>query len=120
MMRIFTLLLGLAVCYPCSIRAGGEEKSKRSLSISGTRFLLDGKPFPYTGVSFFNAVYNPAFNASSAERKRWLGKFRDYGVNVLRVWAQWDSRRGFADAVPGATLYEPDGRLREAHLRTLR
>ena len=69
----------------------------RELSISGTEFRLDGQPFPYTGLSFFNAIYNPAFNQSAAERKQWLAKFGKYGINVLRIWAQWDSRRGYAD-----------------------
>jgi hypothetical protein len=30
--------------------------SAHEITVSGTRFLLDGKPFPYTGISFFNAV----------------------------------------------------------------
>ena len=38
------------------------------LAVSGTRFQLDGQPFPYTGVSFFNAIYNTNFNASSEVR----------------------------------------------------
>lgn len=33
------------------VRAASHE-----LTISGTRFQLDGKPFAYTGVSFFNAL----------------------------------------------------------------
>src|SRR2546428_8917696 len=77
-MKRILLLLALASA------AGAHE-----LSISGTRFLLDGKPFPYTGISFFNAIYNPAFNQSSEERVRWLRKFQRYGINVLRVWSQW-------------------------------
>lgn len=82
------------------------------LSISGAQFQLDGKPFPFTGVSFFNAIYNPAFNASSEVRREWLGQFSRHGINVLRVWAQWDNRRGFVDASPESTLYHPDGSLR--------
>ena len=90
------------------------------IAVSGSRFLLDGKPFPFTGVSFFNAVYNPTFNKSSAERKQWLQKFRKYGVNVLRVWAQWDNKRGFVDACPECTFYFPDGRLRQERVDTLK
>ena len=41
---------------------GGE------LTVSGTRFLMDDRPFPYTGLSFFNAIYNTNFNASSEAR----------------------------------------------------
>ena len=92
---------------------------RHTLTISGTRFLLNGEPFPYTGVSFFNAIYNEAFNRSSEERQRWLEKFRKYGINVLRVWGQWDSKNGYADTTPDHTLYFPDGRLRDAHVARL-
>ena len=34
------------------------------LTSTSTRFQLDGRSFPYTGVSFFNAIYNTTFNAS--------------------------------------------------------
>ena len=68
---------------------GGE------LTVSGTRFLMDDRPFPYTGLSFFNAIYNTNFNASSEARTAWLKKFHGFGINALRVWCQWDSKRGF-------------------------
>jgi hypothetical protein len=90
------------------------------ISVSGTKFLLDGKPFPYTGMSFFNANYNPRFNASSEARAAWLKKFQKYGINVLRIWCQWDSARGFVDASPANTMYEADGSLRATHLATLK
>ncbi len=79
-----------------------------------------GQPFPFTGVSFFNALYNPAFNRSHAERQQWLAKFRRYGINVIRVWAQWDNKRGFVDAGPQATLWQSDGGLSAAPLATLK
>ena len=94
--------------------AGGE------LQIRGTRFYMDGKPFPYTGLSFFNAIYNPAFNQSGAARKEWFDKFRKYGINVLRIWGQWDSRRGYVDACPDCTLYRADGSLRQEHMQQLK
>jgi hypothetical protein len=90
------------------------------IAISGTRFQLDGKPFPYTGLSFFNAIYNTNFNASSETRSKWLAKFQSYGINVLRVWSQWDNKRGFVDASPSSTLYRADGSLRTEHLATLK
>jgi hypothetical protein len=90
------------------------------LIVNGTRFLLDGRPFAFTGVSFFNAIYNPAFNRSAEDRRQWLAKFRRYGINVLRVWAQWDNPRGFVDSHPSATLYHADGSLRTEHLATLK
>ena len=97
-----------------------QSAPRHELTVSGTRFLFDGKPFPFTGVSFFNAIYNPAFNQSPAERKQWLAKFQRYGINALRVWAQWDSKRGFVDATPQSTLWQPDGGLNAAPLATLK
>ena len=57
------------------------SSSKHELTIMGTGFRLDGKPFAFTGVSFFNAIYNTNFNASSAARLGWLRKFQSYGIH---------------------------------------
>lgn len=102
------------------ILAAAGHAPAAELSIRGTRFFLDGKPFPYTGVSFFNAIYNPTLHKSQEDRVRWLEKFRRYGVNVLRVWAQWDNKRGFVDSSPESTLYHPDGRLRMENVARLK
>ncbi len=106
------LLLILGLCAR-SLTAG-------ELTISGTSFQLDERPFPYTGVSFFNAIYNTHFNADSATRTEWLKKFQRYGINVLRIWCQWDNKRGFVDASPTSTLYEADGSLHTGPLNTLK
>lgn len=103
-----------------ALLGGLAAASAAELTISGTRFQLDGKPFPYTGVSFFNAIYNPTFNKSSEARREWLGKFHDHGINVLRIWAQWDNGRGFVDASPTATLYHKDGNLQGEHVERLK
>jgi len=100
--------------------AAAFGQSQNEITVSGTRFLLNGKQFPFTGVSFFNAIYNPNFNKSPDERKKWLAKFQKYGINVLRVWSQWDNKRGFVDACPECSLYFPDGRLRPQHLDRLK
>jgi hypothetical protein len=110
--RILATLVGFALL--------GCHVSAAELTISGTRFQLDGKPFPYTGISFFNAIYNPAFNQSSDIRRDWLRKFREHGIDVLRVWAQWDNTRGFVDASPTSTLYHKDGTLRTQHVARLK
>jgi hypothetical protein len=90
------------------------------LAVEGSRFVMDGKPFSYTGLSFFNAIYNPAFNADSKARTEWLKKFQGRGINVLRVWCQWDSGNGFVDSSPKNTIYDADGSLRPAPLATLK
>ena len=110
---IAAALLAALVALPAGAQA-------HEITTSGTRFLLDGRPFPYTGVTFFNAIYNSAFNQSSAERVRWMGRFKKYGITVLRIWGQWDSKRGFADNCPECSLYYPDGRLRQPHLDRLK
>ncbi len=107
------LALALIACFGGPVRA-------REITISGTAFRLDGAPFPYTGITFFNAVYNQAFNQSSAARRQWMEKFRRYGINVLRIWAPWDSRRGYADTCSDCTLYFPDGQLRQANVAKLK
>jgi hypothetical protein len=104
----------------CILIHGAYSASAAELSVSGTRFQLDGKPFPYTGVSFFNAIYNPTYNKTSEARREWLGKFREHGINVLRVWAQWDNARGFVDASPTCSLYRNDGTLRQDHVDRLK
>jgi hypothetical protein len=94
--------------------------SSHRLAVAGTHFTLDGKPFPYTGLSFFNAIYNPTFNSSSEARQVWLKKFQSYGINVLRVWCQWDNTRGFVDAAPTNTMFETNGVLCSPRLATLK
>jgi hypothetical protein len=111
-------ILMLAVL--CGHAAPEVPLAKHELTISGTKFFLNGARFPYTGVSFFNAIYNTNFNVSSEARGRWLKKFQSYGINVLRVWCQWDNKRGFVDASPTSTMYQTDGSLRVEHLKTLK
>jgi hypothetical protein len=94
-------------------------QSKHELTIQGTRFLLNGSPFPFTGLSFFNAIYNPEFNRDQDTRRQWMVKFASYGINVLRLWCQWDSHRGLIDTGPECSLYFPDGRLRENRVAVL-
>ena len=108
-------VLALAVA---AIAAAAE--SKHEITVSGTSFLVNGAPFPYQGINFFNAIFNPAFNKSGEERKKWIEKFQRYGINVFRVWSQWDSKYGFADVCPDCTLYYPDGRLRQNHVDRLK
>ena len=61
--------------------AGGTllmaAQTKHEITVSGTCFLLNGNPFPYTGISFYNAIYNPSFNESSAARRKSLQKFSE-------------------------------------------
>jgi hypothetical protein len=89
------------------------------LDLSGTRLLLNGRPFPFQGLSFFNAVYNPTFNHSASTRRAWLRRFRETGINALRIWCQWDFDRPFIDLDPDHIMYTPEGDVRDKHFRTL-
>ena len=114
-------LLGLLLVTAFQVQAQTNSTvTSHRIAVAGTRFTLDEKPFPYTGLSFFNAIYNPTFNASSEVRQKWLKKFQSYGINVLRVWCQWDNTRGFVDAAPPNTMFEADGALRPKPLATLK
>ncbi len=115
--RTFWRLLTLGMILAVAPIAAAQ---RNEVTIQGTQFLLNGKPFPFTGISFFNAIYNPAFNKSLADRKKWLETFGRYGINVLRIWSQWDNGRGFVDSSPTTTLYNPDGSLRMEHVARLK
>jgi hypothetical protein len=112
----FALALTLALLLAPSAAA----QSANEITITGTSFQWNGKPFAWTGISFFNAIYNPSFNKSSAERVQWMQKFQRYGINVLRLWGQWDAGRGYVDSCSDCSLYFPDGRLREPHVARLK
>jgi len=89
------------------------------LHAQGTRLLLDGRPFQLQGLSFFNALFNPTFNAGDEARRAWLARFRQAGVTMLRVWCQWDFDRPYVDLAPDHALFDGDGALREQHVQTL-
>jgi hypothetical protein len=93
---------------------------KNELKVKGTGFEMNGMPFEYTGVSFFNALYNKEFNQNSEKRRGYIRKFNEYGINVLRVWCQWDNGRGFADSESESTLYTTEGSLKPDVLATLK
>lgn len=99
-----------------------DSQRTHELSIDGVRLLLDGQPHYFQGLSFFNALYNPSFNADAAARNAWLAKFGANGVNALRVWCQWDFSppHTFVDTLPAHTMYTPDGAVREEPFERLR
>lgn len=107
-MKVFAAFLALA----CGAAA-------QELTVDGTRFFMDGQHFPYTGLSFFNALHNAEFNRDAPTRGIWLDKFKSYGINVLRVWGQWSMKGDFVDSCPSCTMYEASGALRAEPLSRL-
>ncbi len=106
----------------CDVYLGGTLNTiTKTLTIAGTRLFYEGQPFYFQGLSFFNAIYNPTFNASADARLAWLRKFKDNGVNALRVWCQWDFSppRTFVDVAPRHSMYTEDGDIVEAHFARL-
>jgi hypothetical protein len=102
------------------LAASAFAQSPHEVTVAGTTFRLNGKHFSWTGISFFNAIYNPTFNQSSEERLKWLRKFHQYGINVLRLWGQWDAGRGYVDSCSDCSLYHPNGNLRAQHVARLK
>jgi hypothetical protein len=102
------------------LAASAAAQARHEVTVAGTTFQLNGQHFPWTGISFFNAIYNPNFNKSSEERTRWMQKFQKYGINVLRLWGQWDAGRGYVDSCAECSLYRSDGSLREQHVARLK
>lgn len=96
-------------------------KTKR-LHIKNGRFQLDGKPYFLQGLSFFNALFNEQFNRTEEERAAWLTKFKENGVNLLRIWCQWDFNpklRTFIDIDPEHTMYTADGQVKDYYFDRL-
>jgi hypothetical protein len=83
-----------------------------AISIKGTSFEMNGEPFEYTGLSFFNALYNPEFNKNNETRQKYIKLFKENGISVLRIWCQWDNGTGFVDSGPTQTIYNQDGSLK--------
>lgn len=117
-MKIKHTIATIALCL--WLAAALNAQAPHEVTVAGTTFQLNGQPFAWTGISFFNAIYNPSFNRSPAERTAWLKKFQRYGINVLRLWGQWDAGRGYVDSCAECSLYFPDGRLREANVARLK
>jgi len=90
------------------------------IKIQGTNFTLNDELFNFTGISFFNALYNPTFNCREQTQLQWLQKFRDYGITVLRIWGEWNSDLGFIDTCDSCTLYNGDGSLHPIYLNRLK
>ena len=86
------------------------------LSVDGSRLLLDGKPFDYQGLSFFNALYNARFNSSVQNREQGLRRFKSTGITVLRVWGDFRLTNGWIDEGPEHSLYcYPEKRRRDVN-----
>jgi hypothetical protein len=96
-------------------------RKTKVLGIDGVKLTLDGKPFYFEGVSFFNAIFNPTFNASPENRLFWLRKFKSNGVNCVRIFCQWDRppHRTNIDLAPGRSLFGDHGEVREDYFQRL-
>ncbi len=100
---------------------GRQRTTTHILSVHGTKLFLDDQPFFFQGLSCFNALYNPTLNASEQARDRWLTIFKSNGINVLRVWCQWDFSppRTFVDVAPTCSMYTETGQIVEDNFNRL-
>lgn len=97
-----------------------DAQTTNILKIRGTKFELNDKPFDFTGVSFFNALYNPTFNTSDRSRMEFLKKLNSYGITVIRIWGEWNNKLGFVDACDTCILYRRNGNLKQKYLTRLK
>lgn len=97
-----------------------DKKKSPAIEINGINFTLNKLPFSYRGISFFNALYNPAFNKSKEEQINWLKKLNNNGITVLRIWAEWNNSLGFIDACDSCIIYNRDGSLRPFYFDRLK
>jgi hypothetical protein len=109
-MNLKKLLFLLFTSACIQMAASGEGEN--AISIKGTCFEMNRQPFEYTGLSFFNALYNPEFNKDHETRLKYIKVFKEHGISVLRIWCQWDNVNGFVDSGPTKTLYNQDGTLK--------
>jgi hypothetical protein len=49
-----------------------------------------------------------------------MRKFQKYGINVLRIFSQWDQKNPWVDVCPDCTLFQRDGTLREKSMARLK
>lgn len=118
MKKKYLLILFILIFFTNNLSV--KAQGKNILTVKGTGFELNNNSFEFTGVSFFNALYNKEFNTNSEVRRSWIRKFNNSGINVLRVWCQWDNTRGFIDGGEGKTMYFNDGSLNLKVLSTLK
>lgn len=90
------------------------------IGIQGTDFTLNNEPFNFTGISFFNALYNPTFNSNTQTQLLWLKKMKDYGITVVRIWGEWNNDLEFIDTCDACTLYNHNGSLNPIYLDRLK
>jgi hypothetical protein len=92
------------------------------LTIDKTNFFLGGKPFKLWGISFFNVLFNETFNKDEESRLKYLSKFKEYGINTLRIWCQYNfkgEKAGFADGFDHTSLYTHTGEIQERYFNRL-
>ena len=121
-LKILLILLSLSIA---SLSYAGHynttsEKSSPAIEINGIQFTLNKQPFSFSGISFFNALYNPTFNKNEVERYNWLKKLNENGITVLRIWAEWNNSLGFIDACDSCIVYNHDGSLNPFYINRLK
>ncbi|MBC7262287.1 MAG: hypothetical protein H5T63_09760, partial [Chloroflexi bacterium] len=101
----------------------GTARSGDVLSIDGTRFRLDGKPFDMWGVRVPNALWDDATVQACINE---LPTYLSYGVNTIYVNLQGCSPEFDRNIDPNtgkyydSSTFNPDGSLRPQYIARLR
>lgn len=113
--RVFLLVAVAAVGMAASAVEGGNV-----LSVQGTRFLLDGKPFEMWGIRVVNALWD---DQQTQELLAAMPQYRAYGINTLGVNLQGGSP-GFEIDANGKwysnSAFRSDGTLKPEYMERLR
>lgn len=113
------LAAGLALLLWMGAAAARDGADAGFVTVEGTRFVLDGRPYRFAGANFWYGAYLGAPGAvGDRERLRAeLDQLRDSGITNLRVLAVSEAS-GFQRGVRPATLEAP-GEFDEALLQGL-
>lgn len=117
---LITITLGSSAREHLIHKQIANDNTSPVLEIKGTRFTLNQQPFDFTGLSFFNALYNPDFNSGESIQMAWLKKLNSYGITVIRVWAEWNNDLKFIDTCDSCTIYNKEGSLRPFYISRLK
>ncbi|MCR4437672.1 MAG: PKD domain-containing protein [bacterium] len=114
------MLRGLTIALMVFVGSVAPLQGGDVLSVQGTRFLLDGKPFEMWGIRVVNALWD---DQQTQELLVAMSQYRAYGINTIGVNLQGGSP-GFEIDANGKwysnSAFRSDGSLKPEYMERLR